>query len=69
MMFAEVSVKVLPILSTKSIGGSRSIYTPGGSIGNTFLMKYRYRFWQYFQKVLLTTLYVYIYVQGADIHV
>ena len=40
MSLAEVSVKVLvkvlAILSKKSIDGS---------IGNTFLMKYRYRYW------------------------
>ena len=47
LMFAEVSVKVLAILSKISIDGS---------IGNTFLMKYRYRYWHYFRKVLLTTL-------------
>ena len=50
MMLAEVSLKVsvnvLAMLSKKRIGGS---------IGNTFLMKYRY--WQYFLKVLLTTLF------------
>ena len=28
----------------------------GESIGNTFLMKYRYWYWQYFVKVLLTIL-------------
>ena len=43
----KVLVKVLAILSKKSIGGS---------IGNTFLTKYRYRYWQYFLKVLFTTL-------------
>ena len=43
-MLTEVSVKVLVILSKKSIGGS---------IGNTFQMKYLYLYWQYFLKVLI----------------
>ena len=56
MMLAEESVKdlvkVLAILSKKGIGGG---------VGNTFLMKYRYRYRQYFLKILLTTLLVSIY--------
>ena len=49
-MIAEVLVKMLRILSITSVGGS---------IGNTFLMKYRYQYWQLVLKVLLTTLLCY----------
>ena len=54
MILTDVSVKVLvkvfAIFSKKSIGES---------IGNTFLMKYRYQYWQYFLKVLLIALLMY----------
>ena len=62
LLLAEVSVKVLvkvlAIISLKNIVGS---------ISNTFLIKYRYWYWQYFLKVLLTTLYIHYNMSTGEL--